>query len=119
MIKSVFVWFWNLSITAGVALAGPYVNVETNAGWVGDDYSGRIHDRYPRKFTKAKSKAALYVQASLLLLSLLTAEKSLRLEFSLVRQVRGLPHLHCWSYGEGVFPPQRTTMTSVWVVNWV
>ena len=33
-----------LSMSAGAALAGPYVNVETNAGWVGDDYSGATTD---------------------------------------------------------------------------
>ena len=26
------------------AIAGPYVNVENNAGWVGDDYSGAVTD---------------------------------------------------------------------------
>ena len=26
------------------ALAGPYVNVETNAGWTGDDYIGATTD---------------------------------------------------------------------------
>ena len=28
----------------GAALAGPYVNVETNAGWTGSDYSGATTD---------------------------------------------------------------------------
>ena len=37
MIKSVFAATAALSMSAGAALAGPYVNVETNAGWVGDD----------------------------------------------------------------------------------
>ena len=37
MIKSVFAVTAALSMSAGAALAGPYVNVETNAGWVGDD----------------------------------------------------------------------------------
>ena len=47
MIKSVFAATAALSMSAGAALAGPYVNVETNAGWVGDDYSGGV-DRHPR-----------------------------------------------------------------------
>ena len=34
MIKSVFAATAVLSMSAGAALAGPYVNVETNAGWV-------------------------------------------------------------------------------------
>ena len=28
----------------GAALAGPYVNVETNAGWTGSDYTGAATD---------------------------------------------------------------------------
>ena len=44
MIKSVFAAAAALSMSAGAALAGPYVNVETNAGWVGDDYSGATTD---------------------------------------------------------------------------
>ena len=28
----------------GAALAGPYVNVETNAGWTGSDYTGATTD---------------------------------------------------------------------------
>ena len=28
----------------GAALAGPYVNVETNAGWTGGDYTGATTD---------------------------------------------------------------------------
>ena len=33
-----------LSMSAGAAVAGPYVNVETNAGWTGDDYTGATTD---------------------------------------------------------------------------
>ena len=40
MIKSVFA-ATALSMSAGQALAGPYVNVETNAGWTGSDYTKR------------------------------------------------------------------------------
>ena len=28
----------------GAALAGPYVNIEANAGWTGDDYTGSVTD---------------------------------------------------------------------------
>ena len=44
------------------ALAGPYVNVEANAGWVGDDYSGAttaIHVGYEGEV----GAASYYVQA--------------------------------------------------------
>ena len=32
-----------IALAPAAALAGPYVNVETNAGWVGDDYLSLIH----------------------------------------------------------------------------
>ena len=44
MFKSVFAAAAALSMSAGAAVAGPYVNVETNAGWVGDDYSAATTD---------------------------------------------------------------------------
>lgn len=44
MFKSVFAATAALSMSAGAALAGPYVNVETNAGWVGEDYVGATTD---------------------------------------------------------------------------
>jgi len=64
MIKSVFAATAALSMSAGAALAGPYVNVETNAGWVGDDYSGAttdIHVGYEGAL--GESGAGYYVQA--------------------------------------------------------
>ena len=44
MFKSVFAATAALSMSAGAALAGPYVNVETNAGWTGSDYTGATTD---------------------------------------------------------------------------
>tara|TARA_A100001201_G_scaffold140911_1_gene135077 strand:+ start:142 stop:513 length:372 start_codon:yes stop_codon:yes gene_type:complete len=44
MIKSVFAATAALSMSAGAAFAGPYLNVETNAGWTGSDYSGATTD---------------------------------------------------------------------------
>ena len=44
MFKTVFAATAALFTSAGAALAGPYVNVETNAGWVGDDYVGATTD---------------------------------------------------------------------------
>ena len=40
MIKSVFAATAALGLSAGAAVAGPYVNVETNAGWTGSEYTG-------------------------------------------------------------------------------
>jgi hypothetical protein len=42
MIKSVFAATAALSMSAGAALAGPYVNVESNSGFVGSDYQGTV-----------------------------------------------------------------------------
>ena len=44
MIKSVFAALAAAPLFAGAAMAGPYVNVETNAGWAGDDYTGATTD---------------------------------------------------------------------------
>ena len=44
MIKSVFAAAAALSMSAGAALAGPYVNVEANSGWSGSDYGGTTTD---------------------------------------------------------------------------
>ena len=44
MIKSVFAAVAAAPLFAGAAFAGPYVNVESNAGWVGDDYTGAVTD---------------------------------------------------------------------------
>jgi len=44
MIKSVFAATAALSMSAGAAFAGPYVNVESNAGWTGADYAGATTD---------------------------------------------------------------------------
>ena len=62
MFKSVFAATAALSMSAGAALAGPYVNVETNAGWTGDDYTGAttdIHVGYEGEI----GAASYYVQA--------------------------------------------------------
>ena len=42
MIKSVFAATAALSMSAGAALAGPYVNVETESGFAGSNYEGTI-----------------------------------------------------------------------------
>ena len=44
MIKSVFAAAAASVLSAGAAVAGPYVNVESNAGWAGDDYTGAVTD---------------------------------------------------------------------------
>jgi len=44
MLKSVFAAAAAAPLFAGAAFAGPYVNVEANAGWTGNDYTGATTD---------------------------------------------------------------------------
>ena len=62
MFKSVFAATAALSMSAGAALAGPYVNVETNAGWTGDDYTGATTDIHVG-YEGEVGAASYYVQA--------------------------------------------------------
>ena len=62
MFKSVFAASAALFASAGAALAGPYVNVETNAGWVGDDYTAATTDLHVG-FEGEAGTASYYVQA--------------------------------------------------------
>ena len=62
MFKSVFAASAALFASAGAALAGPYVNVETNAGWVGDDYTAATTDLHVG-FEGEAGAASYYVQA--------------------------------------------------------
>ena len=69
MIKSVFAALSASALSAGAALAGPYVNVETNAGWVGDDYSGAVTDLHVGYEGDLGESAAWYVQGGPALVS--------------------------------------------------
>ena len=62
MIKSVFAATAALSMSAGAALAGPYVNVETNAGWTGGDYTGATTDLHVGYEGAVGDDASYYVQ---------------------------------------------------------
>ena len=62
MFKSVFAASAALFASAGAALAGPYVNVETNAGWVGDDYTAATTDLHVG-FEGEAGSASYYGQA--------------------------------------------------------
>ena len=63
MIKSVLATIAAAPLFAGAAIAGPYVNVETNAGWVGDDYSGATTDLHVGYEGNLGDSASYYVQA--------------------------------------------------------
>jgi hypothetical protein len=62
MIKSVFAAAAALSMSAGAALAGPYVNIEANSGWVGSDYSGTATDLHVGYEGDLTDNATYYVQ---------------------------------------------------------
>ena len=62
MIKTVFAATAALSMSAGAAFAGPYVNVETNAGWTGADYTGAATDFHVGYEGDLGESASWYVQ---------------------------------------------------------
>ena len=52
-----------VAFAPAAALAGPYVNVETNAGWIGDDYIGATTDLHVGyEGALGDSGASYYVQ---------------------------------------------------------
>jgi hypothetical protein len=64
MFKSAIALAAAAPLMAAPALAGPYVNVEANAGWTGDDYTSTttdIHVGYEGAL--GESGASFYVQA--------------------------------------------------------
>ncbi len=62
MFKSVFAASAALFASAGAALAGPYVNVETNAGWTGSNYNGAATDLHVGYEGALGDSASYYVQ---------------------------------------------------------
>ena len=78
MIKSVFAATAALSMSAGAALAGPYVNVEANAGWTGDDYTGATTDIHVG-YEGTIGEAGYYVQAGPAIVAADGAENSSRI----------------------------------------
>ena len=62
MFKSVLAATAALATSAGAAVAGPYVNVETNAGWVGEDYAGATTDLHVGYEGTLSESTSFYVQ---------------------------------------------------------
>jgi hypothetical protein len=77
MFKSLFAAAAALSMSAGAAVAGPYVNVETNASWAGDDYLGALTDLHVG-FEGEAGVAAWYVQGGPAILAVDGAENETR-----------------------------------------
>ena len=69
MIKSVFAATAALSMSAGAALAGPYVNVEANSGWTGSDYNGTATDVHVGYEGPIGERGSYYVQGGIVILS--------------------------------------------------
>ena len=63
MMKSVFAATAALSMSAGAAVAGPYVNVEANSGWQGSNYGGTAVDTHVGYEGPIGESASYYVQA--------------------------------------------------------
>ena len=62
MFKSVFAATAALSMSAGAALAGPYVNVEANSGWTGSDYTSTTTDLHVGYEGALGDSGSYYVQ---------------------------------------------------------
>jgi len=77
MFKSLFAAAAALSMSAGAAVAGPYVNVETNASWAGDDYVGALTDLHVG-FEGEAGLASWYVQGGPAILAIDGAENETR-----------------------------------------
>ena len=69
MIKSFFAAGAALSLSAGAAVAGPYVNVEANSGWRGSDYSGTPPDLHVGYEGALGEAGSYYVQGGASLVS--------------------------------------------------
>ena len=52
-----------LSALSAPAFAGPYANVENNAGWVGNDFEGAVTEVHAGYEFEASETVSLYVQA--------------------------------------------------------
>ena len=63
MIKTVFAATAALSVSAGAAFAGPYVNVEANSGFTGSNYNGTSTDLHVGYEGPIGESASYYVQA--------------------------------------------------------
>jgi hypothetical protein len=68
-----------IAFAPAAALAGPYVNVETNAGWTGDDYTGATTDAHVGyEGALGDSGASYYVQGGPAIVSVDGEELSTR-----------------------------------------
>ena len=69
MIKSFIAAAAAAPLFAGAAMAGPYVNVEANAGWTGSDYNGTATDLHVGYEGPLGESASYYVQGGATIVS--------------------------------------------------
>ena len=69
MFKSALAAVAAAPLFAGAAFAGPYVNVETNAGWTGSDYNGAATDLHVGYEGTLGENASYYVQGGATILT--------------------------------------------------
>ena len=62
MIKTAFAAAAALAFAPAAALAGPYVNVESNAGWTGSEYNGAATDLHVGYEGSLGETGSYYVQ---------------------------------------------------------
>ena len=62
MIKTTLAAVAATTLSAGAAVAGPYVHVETTAGWTGSDYNGATTDFHVGYEGALGESATYYVQ---------------------------------------------------------
>ena len=77
MFKSALAAVAAAPLFAGAALAGPYVNVEANASWTGDDYTGATTDIHVG-YEGEVGTASWYVQGGPAIVAADGAENSTR-----------------------------------------
>tara|TARA_Y100000768_G_scaffold338146_1_gene280710 strand:+ start:1919 stop:2296 length:378 start_codon:yes stop_codon:yes gene_type:complete len=62
MFKSALAAVAALPVLSSAALAGPYVNVETNAGFTGNDYTGAVTDLHVGYENDLGENSSWYIQ---------------------------------------------------------
>ncbi len=98
--KSIFV-VAALSALSAPAFAGPYANIENNAGWVGNDFTGAVTETHAGYEFEAGEDAIIYVQAGPAFISI--ADEDLSTEVSGKLGIVSDVSENCEVYGEVAF----------------
>jgi len=98
--KSIFV-VAALSALSAPAFAGPYANIENNAGWVGNDFTGAVTETHAGFEFEAGEDAIIYVQAGPAFISI--ADEDLSTEVSGKLGIVADVSENCEVYGEVAF----------------